>query len=176
MVDAEQRACGVELPQRSLIVRVIRFQNAVPNIVAAGAARDEDALSADLIELPPHQMKDTGTDRLHLSAVPFAHRVVPQKVIVFVIAVHKQGGKGPVRQPVQPLLFSVAAIPDTAKVTVIPNSGQWRLYRVNFYTEKFQNPVNKQILHKIFRYSIFNPVYRGLALHSCFSRVSQCLR
>lgn len=26
----------------------------------------------------------------------------------------------------------------------------WRLYRVNFYTEKFQNPVNKQILHKIF--------------------------
>ena len=52
----------------------------------------------------------------------------------------------------------------------------WRLYRVNFYTEKFQNPVNKQILHKIFRYSIFNPVYRGLALHSCFSRVSQCLR
>ena len=42
--------------------------------------------------------------------------------------------------------------------------------------KKFQNPVNKQILHKIFRYSIFNPVYRGLALHSCFSRVSQCLR
>ena len=55
-------------------------------------------------------------------------------------------------------------------------SNLWRLYRVNFYTEKFQNPVNKQILHKIFRYSIFNPVYRGLALHSCFSRVSQCLR
>jgi len=62
-------------------------------------------------------MQDTGTDRLHLSAVPFAHRVVPQKVIVFVITTHKQGGKGSVRQPVQPLLFSVAAIPDTAKVT-----------------------------------------------------------
>ena len=116
MVDAEQRACGVELPQLSLIVRIIRFQNAVPDIVAAGAAHGKDALSADLIELPPHQMQDTGTDRLHLSAVPFARRVVPQEVIVFVITVHKQGGKGPVRQPVQPLLFSVAAIPDTAKV------------------------------------------------------------
>ena len=33
VVDAEQRACGVELPQLSLIVRIIRFQNAVPDIV-----------------------------------------------------------------------------------------------------------------------------------------------
>ena len=137
MVDAEQRAYGVELPQLSLIVRIIRIKDAVPDIVAAGAAHGEDALSADLIELPPHQMQDTGTDRLHLSAVPFAHRVVPQKVIVFVITVHKQGGKGPVRQPVQPLLFSVAVIPDTAKVTVIPNSGQWRLYRKKYYPEIF---------------------------------------
>ena len=107
VVDAEQRACGVELPQLSLIVRIIRFQNAVPDIVAAGAAHGEDALSADLIELPPHQMQDTGTDRLHLSAASFAHRVVPQKVIVFVITVNKQGSKGPVRQPVQPLCLII---------------------------------------------------------------------
>lgn len=176
VVDAEQRACGVELPQLSLIVRIIRFQNAVPDIVAAGAAHGKYPLSADVIKLAPHQMQDAGAYGLYQAAVPLADWIVAEQIIVFMVSADEQRGKGPGLQPVQPLLLRIAAIPDTAEVAVIPNSGQRRLYRVNFYTEKFQNPVNKQILHKIFRYSIFNPVYRGLALHSCFSRVSQCLR
>lgn len=123
VVDAEQRACGVELPQLSLIVRIIRFQNAVPDIVAAGTAHGKYPLSADVIKLAPHQMQNAGADRLHLSTMPFAHWVSSQQVIIFVITIHKQGGKGSVRQPVQPLLFSVAAIPDTAKVSIVLNSG-----------------------------------------------------
>ena len=108
--------------------------------------------------------------------MPLTDWVAAEQIEIFMIPTYEQCGKGPGCQPIQPLLLRIAAIPDAAAVSFIPNSGQRGLYRVNFYTEKFQNPVNKQILHKIFRYSIFNPVYRGLALHSCFSRVSQCLR
>ena len=176
VVDSVESPRGVELPKLSLIVWIVRLQNAVPNVVTAGPAHGKDFLPADLVELPSHQVQDAGTDRLHQTAMPLTCWVTSEQIIVFVIPTDEQGGKCPVLQPVEPLLFNLAAIPDAAKVSVIPNSGQQRLYRVNFYTEKFQNPVNKQILHKIFRYSIFNPVYRGLALHSCFSRVSQCLR
>ena len=72
VVDAEQRACGVELPQLSLIVRIIRFQNAVPDIVAAGAAHGKYPLSADVIKLAPHQMQDAGAYGLYQAAVPLA--------------------------------------------------------------------------------------------------------
>ena len=35
------------------------------------------------------------------------------------------------------LLLRIAAIPDTAEVSIIPNSGQWRLYRKKYYPEIF---------------------------------------
>ena len=124
VVDAEQRACGVELPQLSLIVRIIRFQNAVPDIVAAGAAHGKYPLSADVIKLAPHQMQDAGAYGLYQAAVPLADWIVAEQIIVFMVSADEQRGKGPGLQPVQPLLLRIAAIPDTAEVSVIPNSGQ----------------------------------------------------
>ena len=124
VVDTEQRACGVELLQLSLIVRIIRFQNAVPDIVAAGAAHGKYPLSADVIKLAPHQMQDAGAYGLYQAAVPLADWIVAEQIIVFMVSADEQRGKGPGLQPVQPLLLRIAAIPDTAEVSVIPNSGQ----------------------------------------------------
>ena len=123
VVDTEQRACGVELPQLSLIVRIIRFQNAVPDIVAAGAAHGKYPLSADVIKLAPHQMQDAGAYGLYQAAVPLADWIVAEQIIVFMVSADEQRGKGPGLQPVQPLLLRIAAIPDTAEVTVVLNSG-----------------------------------------------------
>jgi hypothetical protein len=117
VVDAEQRACGVELPQLSLIVRIIRFQNAVPDIVAAGAAHGKYPLSADVIKLAPHQMQDAGAYGLYQAAVPLADWIVAEQIIVFMVSADEQRGKGPGLQPVQPLLLRIAAIPDTAEVS-----------------------------------------------------------
>ena len=124
VIDSVESACGVELPQLSLIVRIIRFQNAVPDIVAAGAAHGKYPLSADVIKLAPHQMQDAGAYGLYQAAVPLADWIVAEQIIVFMVSADEQRGKGPGLQPVQPLLLRIAAIPDTAEVSVIPNSGQ----------------------------------------------------
>lgn len=123
VIDSVESACGVELPQLSLIVRIIRFQNAVPDIVAAGAAHGKYPLSADVIKLAPHQMQDAGAYGLYQAAVPLADWIVAEQIIVFMVSADEQRGKGPGLQPVQPLLLRIAAIPDTAEVTVVLNSG-----------------------------------------------------
>ncbi len=117
VVDAEQRACGVELPQLSLIVRVIRFQNAVliswllappmvnirfPQMLKAGPASDAGRWGV----WPAYQ-----------AAVPLADWIVAEQIIVFMVSADEQRGKGPGLQPVQPLLLRIAAIPDTAEVS-----------------------------------------------------------
>ena len=123
VIDSVESACGVELPQLSLIVRIIRFQNAVPDIVAAGAAHGKYPLSADVIKLAPHQMQDAGAYGLYQAAVPLADWIVAEQIIVFMVSADEQRGKGPGLQPVQPLLLRIAAIPDTAEVPVVLNSG-----------------------------------------------------
>lgn len=69
--------------------------------------------------------------------MPLIDRVTAEQVEIFVIPTHKQRRERPVFQPVQPLLFGIAAIPDAAEVPVIPNSGQRRLYRKKYYPEIF---------------------------------------
>lgn len=123
VIDSVESACGVELPQLSLIVRIIRFQNAVPDIVAAGAAHGKYPLSADVIKLAPHQMQDAGAYGLYQAAVPLADWIVAEQIIVFMVSADEQRGKGSGLQPVQPLLLRIAAIPDTAEVPVVLNSG-----------------------------------------------------
>lgn len=123
VIDSVESACGVELPQLSLIVRIIRFQNAVPDIVATGAAHGKYPLSADVIKLAPHQMQDAGAYGLYQAAVPLADWIVAEQIIVFMVSADEQRGKGPGLQPVQPLLLRIAAIPDTAEVSIVLNSG-----------------------------------------------------
>ena len=93
VIDSVESACGVELPEHSLEVRIIWFQNAVPNVVTAGPAHGKDFLSADLVELPSHQVQNAGTDRLHHPAVPHTCRVAAEQIIVFVIPTDEQGGE-----------------------------------------------------------------------------------
>ena len=62
-------------------------------------------------------MQDAGAYGLYQAAVPLADWIVAEQIIVFMVSADEQRGKGPGLQLVQPLLFSVAAIPDTAKVT-----------------------------------------------------------
>lgn len=84
--------------------------------MTACATHCEDPLSADLIKLSPHQVQDAGANHLYESAVPLIDRVTAEQVEIFVIPTHKQRRERPVFQPVQPLLFGIAAIPDAAEV------------------------------------------------------------
>ena len=93
VIDSVESACGVELPQLSLIVRIIWFQNAVPDIVAAGAAHGKYPLSADVIKLAPHQMQDAGAYGLYQAAVPLADWIVAEQIIVFVVPADEQGSE-----------------------------------------------------------------------------------
>lgn len=174
--DPEHSSHSAQQPILLFEVGGLRIKDAILNVVGRGSSHREPGKTTEGEDLAPHQVEDIFPHLMYSAAVPFFFRQGVQQVEVLMVSVHEQGGEGFLSQPVQPMLVFLAAVPQPSKISIIPNSGQWRLYRVNFYTEKFQNPVNKQILHKIFRYSIFNPVYRGLALHSCFSRVSQCLR
>ena len=93
VVDSVERPRGVELPELSLVVRIVWFQNAVPDVVTAGPAHGKDFLFADLVELPSHQVQNAGTDRLHQPAVPHTCRVAAEQIIVFVIPTDEQGGE-----------------------------------------------------------------------------------
>ena len=116
VVDAEQRACGVELPQLSLLVRIIRLQNTFPDVMATGPTHGENPLSADVIKLAPHQVQDTGANGLHQAAVPLADWVAAEQIEIFMIPAYEQRGKRPILQPIQPSLLRITAIPDAAKV------------------------------------------------------------
>ena len=93
VVDSVESPCGVELPELSLVVRIVWFQNAIPNVVTAGPAHGKDFLSTDLVELTAHQVQDAGADRLHQSAVPLTCRVVAEHIIVFVVPADEQGSE-----------------------------------------------------------------------------------
>ena len=93
VIDSVESTCGVELPKLSLIVWIVRLQNAVPNVVTAGPTHGKDFLSADLVELSSHQVQDAGTDRLHQTAMPLTCRVTSEQIIVFVIPTDEQGGE-----------------------------------------------------------------------------------
>ena len=82
-------------------------------------------------------MQDAGAYGLYQAAVPLADWVAAEQIEIFMIPAYEQCGKGPGCQPIQPLLLRIAAIPDAAEVSFIPNSGQWRLYRKKYYPEIF---------------------------------------
>ena len=82
-------------------------------------------------------MQDAGAYGLYQAAVPLADWIVAEQIIVFMVSADEQRGKGPGLQPVQPLLLRIAAIPATAEVSIIPNSGQRGLYRKKYYPEIF---------------------------------------
>lgn len=110
-------ASGAQLPNFLLIVRSIRLQNTIPDIVTAGSTHGKDPFSADGIKLAPHQMQDTGANGLYQTAVPLADWVTAEQIEIFMIPAYEQRGKRPILQPIQPSLLRIAAIPDAAEVS-----------------------------------------------------------
>lgn len=123
-----------ELPPK---VWIVRIKNAIFNVVAFGSAHGEEAISLQLVYLPPHQMQHMRTDAVYFTALPFLCRIACQRIIVFMVAVHERQREGQTFQAAQCFIVPCISEPYAAKVTVIPNSGQWRLYRKKYYPEIF---------------------------------------
>ena len=102
-----------ELP---LKVRGVRLQNAIFNVVAFGSAHGEEAISLQLVYLPPHQMQHMGTDAVYLSAAPFLCRIGCQCIIVFMVAVHERQREGQTFQAAQCFIVPCISEPYAAKV------------------------------------------------------------
>lgn len=74
---------------------------------------------------------------MHFAAAPLRYGVSRQRVIVFMVAADEYQREGQTFQPVQRFIVAAVAKPHAAAVAIIPNSGQWRLYRKKYYPEIF---------------------------------------
>ena len=117
MVHPVQRPAGVQSPAFPLKLRIVRFQDAAADVVAAGPAHGEECFSLDAVNLPPHQVDHRGADLLYLTAAPFLYRVLCQQIIVFMVAGDEQGGERLLLQPIQPVPLIGAAVPDASEVS-----------------------------------------------------------
>ena len=116
------RAPGVQPPAFLLEQRIVRLQDAVLNVVAAGPAHGEEGPALDVVNLPPHQVDHRGADALHSAAMPVLNREFSQHIEVLMVAGDEQGGEGLRLQPVQPVALLRAAVPDASEVTGMLNS------------------------------------------------------
>ena len=138
MVDAVSRSrFALERHEPSLKIRGIRLQNPILDIVAFGAAHGEEAVTIQLKDLTAHQVQDMGANTVYLAAVPLRHGVSFQRIIVFVVAADEGKREGKAFQPVQCFIVAAVTKPNAPEVSIIPNSGQWRLYRKKYYPEIF---------------------------------------
>ena len=96
--------------------RVIGFQDAVPDIVAAGAAHGEDAFPAQLKYLAPFQQEHRWADAPHLPTMPFLRRIGAQSIVVLMVTGHEGRSKRPLFQEIQSIAVPVVSIPHAAKV------------------------------------------------------------
>ena len=138
MVDAVSRSwLALERHEPSLKIRGIRLQNPILDVVAFGTAHGEEAVILQLEDLAAHQVQHMRSNAMHLAAVPIVHGVSFQRVIVFMVAADEGKRKGQAFQPVQRFIVAAVTKPHAAEVSIIPNSGQWRLYRKKYYPEIF---------------------------------------
>ena len=138
VVDAVSRSwLALEHREPSLKIRGIRLQNSILDVMAFGTAHGEEAAALQLEDLAAHQVQHMGANTVYLAAVPIVHGVSFQRVIVFMVAADEGKREGQAFQPVQRFIVAAVAKPHTPEVAVIPNSGQWRLYRKKYYPEIF---------------------------------------
>ena len=138
VVDAVSRSgLALEHHEPSLKIRGIRLQNPILDVVAFCAAHGEEAAALQLEDLAARQVQNMGTNTVYLAAVPIVHGVSFQRIIVFMVAADEGQREGQAFQPVQRFIVAAVAKPHAAAVSVIPNSGQWRLYRKKYYPEIF---------------------------------------
>ena len=101
------------------------------------AAHGKEAAAIQLEDLTAHQVQHMRANAVYLAAVPLRYGVSRRRVIVFVVAADVYQREGQAFQPVQRFIVAAVAKPHAAEVAVIPNSGQWRLYRKKYYPEIF---------------------------------------
>ena len=138
VVDAVSRSWfALEHREPSLKIRGIRLQNPILDVVAFCAAHGEEAAALQLEDLAARQVQHMRTNTVYLATVPIVHRISFQRVIVFMVAADEGKREGQAFQPVQRFIVAAVAKPHTPEVSVIPNSGQRRLYRKKYYPEIF---------------------------------------
>lgn len=81
VVDPEGRPSCVEPLELLKKLGIVRLQDAVLDIVAAGSAHGEDPFSAHVKHLPALQQEHRGPNAADLPAVPVLQWVCPQGII-----------------------------------------------------------------------------------------------
>ena len=161
VVHPVHRPAGVQPPAFLLEQRIVRLQDAVLDVVAAGPAHGEEALALDVVDLTPHQVDHRGADTLHPATVPVLNRELGQHIEVLMIAGYEQGGKGLCLQPVQSVALLRTAVPDAAEVAGDHDAvilGQFRLLIENFLLEAGKIAVSiacYENCHAIFLHALF---------------------
>ena len=121
MVHTKQRTELFELLELFLEVRIVRFQDAVLDIMGGSAAHGKKLPAIELIYLTSHEVQNGGTYPLDLSTMPFFFGVVFVSVIVFVVPKHKCSSVWPVLQPVQSCIIQWVTVPDSTKISTDQN-------------------------------------------------------
>ena len=115
VVHPEQSAPAAQLRVFPAEIRLLRVQNAVPDVMASGPAEGKQTDVLQLVHLAAHQMNDVFADILDLSTVPFLHRQLRQHIIILMIPVHPQKSEGFSREPF-PLPFLLLRAVPVAKI------------------------------------------------------------
>ena len=124
MVDAKLSAIAAQRIVPFVKIRAVHIQNPIRNVMALCAAHREEGAALQLERLSAHQVNDVRTDLMHLSAVPLLHGIFVQRIEVFMIAVQEQDSEWQGFQSVELRIVTLVAVPNTAEVSIIPNSGQ----------------------------------------------------
>ena len=80
-----------------------RIEDAVLDVVGGSAAHGEEGYSVDLEDLPTHQVEDVGPDIVDFPTLPLVDGKFTEPIEIFVVSVHKEGGKRLFLQPVEPV-------------------------------------------------------------------------
>ena len=89
VIDPESRPPCVEQLELLEELGIVRLQDAVLDIVAAGPAHGEDPLSVYFKHLAAFQQEYRGADPANLPTLPLLQWIGPQGVVVFMVACYK---------------------------------------------------------------------------------------
>lgn len=116
MVDTVERTLSVELLLLNRKIRLGAVKNTRLNIVGLTAAERKELRSLYRKNLTAHQMNDIVPYNVDLAAVPLSHGKRVQHIEVFVVSVDEKQCELLLFEPVKPVFFGFAAVPDTAEI------------------------------------------------------------
>ena len=99
----EHLPCPALEPVFPLEIGGRRVEDAVLYIMRGGAAHGEEGDAADPENLSPHEVNHMRADEVNVSAMPVMDGELVEPVEILMVSVHKEGGKRPFLQPVEPV-------------------------------------------------------------------------